>query len=99
MPSSSSNPPTRPIPTNASYGIIVRAYAVPSPSVIGELATAVGQAGGLVTAIDVTESRTDRITVDVSCSATNGRHAEEIVEAMRAVPGVTVHRVSTISSA
>src|SRR5256714_5771117 len=84
----------RPMPTSASYGITVRLYARPSPSVVGELATAVGQAGGLVTAIDVTESRVDRITIDVSCSAANGEHAAEIVEAMRAVKGVTVHRVS-----
>src|SRR3954470_16126660 len=84
----------RPLPTSASYGITVRLYAVPSPSVVGELATAVGHAGGLVTAIDVSESRADRITVDVSCSAVNGEHAAEMVEAMRAVAGVTVHRVS-----
>jgi malate dehydrogenase (oxaloacetate-decarboxylating) len=58
------------------------------------LATAVGAAGGLVTAIDVSESRPDRITVDVTCSAANGEHAAEIVEALRAVDGVTVHRVS-----
>jgi malate dehydrogenase (oxaloacetate-decarboxylating) len=84
----------RPLPTSASYGITVRLYAAPSPSVVGELATAVGRAGGLVTAIDVSESRTDRITVDVTCSAVHGEHAAEIVDAMRAVPGVTVHRVS-----
>jgi malate dehydrogenase (oxaloacetate-decarboxylating) len=84
----------RPLPTSASYGITVRLYAVPSASVVGELATAVGQAGGLVTAIDVSESRPDRITVDVTCSAAHGEHAGEIVEAMRAVAGVTVHRVS-----
>jgi malate dehydrogenase (oxaloacetate-decarboxylating) len=82
------------MPTSASYGITVRLYARPSASVVGELATAVGLAGGLVTAIDVSDSRTDRITVDVSCSAVNGEHAAEIVEAMRAVDGVTVHRVS-----
>ena len=84
----------RRIPTSASYGITVRLYAVPSPSVIGELATAVGLAGGLVTAIDVTDSRTERITVDVSCSAVDGEHATEIVDAMRDVAGVSVHRVS-----
>src|SRR5438445_545418 len=84
----------RPLPTSASYGITVRVYADPSASVIGELATAVGHAGGLITAIDVTESRADRITIDVSCSAVNGEHAAEIVEAMGAVPGVIVHRVS-----
>ena len=85
---------SRPLPTSASYGITVRVYAVPSASVVGNLATAVGTAGGLVTAIDVSESRPDRITIDVSCSAVNGEHAGELVEAMRAVAGVTVHRVS-----
>jgi len=84
----------RPLPTSASYGITVRLYAVPTSSVVGELATAVGSAGGLVTAIDVSESRTDRMTIDVSCSASNSDHAAEIVDALRAVPGVTVHRVS-----
>jgi len=84
----------RPLPTSASYGITVRLYATPSPSVVGELATAVGRAGGLVTAIDVSDSRPDRITVDVSCSAVNGDHAAEIVDAMSGVAGVTVHRVS-----
>src|SRR3954454_20590043 len=84
----------RPMPTSASYGITVRLYARPSPSVVGELATAVGRAGGLVTAIDVSDSRPDRITIDVSCSAVNGEHAGELVEAMKAVTGVTVHRVS-----
>ncbi len=86
--------PHRPLPTSASYGITVRLYARPSPSVVGELATAVGMAGGLVTAIDVSDSRPDRITVDVTCSAVNGEHAAEIVEAMRSVDGVEVHRVS-----
>ena len=85
---------SRSLPTSASYGITIRLYAKPSSSVVGELATAIGQAGGLVTAIDVSDSRSDRITVDVSCSAINGEHATEIVEATRAVPGVTVHRVS-----
>jgi malate dehydrogenase (oxaloacetate-decarboxylating) len=84
----------RPLPTSASYAITVRVYAKPSPTVVGTLATAVGAAGGLVTAIDVSESRADRITIDVTCSAANGEHSAEIVEALRQVPGVTVHRVS-----
>ncbi|GAB2473364.1 NAD-dependent malic enzyme [Jatrophihabitans fulvus] len=84
----------RKLPTGASYSITVRVYAEPSASVVGELATVVGYAGGLLTAIDVSESRPDRITVDVTCSATNADHATALVDAMRTVPGVTVHRVS-----
>jgi malate dehydrogenase (oxaloacetate-decarboxylating) len=84
----------RPAPTSASYSITVRLYAVPEGSVVGRLATTVTEAGGMVTAIDVSESRHDRITIDVTCSAVNGEHAEEIVAALRALDGVEVHRVS-----
>jgi malate dehydrogenase (oxaloacetate-decarboxylating) len=84
----------RALPTSASYAITVRLYAAPSSEVVGTLATAVGHAGGLITAIDVSESRSDRITIDVTCSATDGQHAQEIVESLSDVDGVTVHRVS-----
>ncbi len=94
MPAVPDSAHARPLPTSASYGITVRVYAAPSASVVGRLATAVGTAGGLVTAIDVSESRPDRITIDVSCSAVNGEHSTEIVAALREVDGVTVHRVS-----
>ena len=86
--------PRRPVPTSASYSITVRLQADPDPAVVGRIATAVGSAGGVVTAIDVAESRHDRITVDVTCSAVNGEHADEIVAALGAVDGVTVHKVS-----
>ncbi len=94
MPAVPDSAHARPLPTSASYGITVRVYAAPSASVVGQLATAVGMAGGLVTAIDVSESRADRITIDVSCSALNGEHAAEIVTALRELDGITVHRVS-----
>ena len=84
----------RPVPTGASYSITVRLHADPEPSVVGVLATAVGAAGGVVTAVDVIESRHDRLTVDVTCSASNGEHAQEIVEALGAIRGITVYRVS-----
>src|SRR6478609_5641698 len=75
----------RPVPTSASYSITVRVYAIPDSAVVGRLATAVSEAGGLVTAVDVSESRHDRITIDVTCSAVNGEHAEQIVQALRAL--------------
>jgi len=87
-------PTPRPVPTSASYSITVRLYADPDASVVGRLANAVAGASGLVTAIDVSESRADRMTVDVTCSAINGAHAEEIVTALRELAGVEVHRVS-----
>ena len=53
-----------------------------------------GTAGGAVTAIDVVDSRSDGLTVDVTCSAADAAHSEEMVEALRDVPGVKVRKVS-----
>src|SRR5919202_6695629 len=80
--------------TSASYSITVRVTADGDPASIGRIATAVGNAGGAVTAIDVVDSRSDGLTVDVTCSAADAQHSEEMVEALRGVPGVTVRKVS-----
>ncbi|WP_299058414.1 NAD-dependent malic enzyme [uncultured Nocardioides sp.] len=80
--------------TTSSYSITMRLHADPDHAVVGEVATCIAQAGGIVTAIDVTESRHDRLVVDVTCSAGNAEHSEELVEIVKALPGVTVHKVS-----
>src|SRR4051794_34357215 len=80
--------------TSASYSLTVRLTSDGDPASIGRIATAVGTAGGAVTAIDVVDSRSDGLTVDVTCSAADAAHSEEMVEALRAVPGVTVRKVS-----
>ena len=88
-------PPVRRGPvTSASYSLTIRLTADGDPASIGRIATAVGSAGGVVTAIDVVESRSDGLTVDVTCSAADADHSEEMVEALRAVPGVQVRKVS-----
>ena len=87
-------PPRRGPVTSASYSLTVRLTASGDPASIGRIATAVGTAGGVVTAIDVVESRAEGLTVDVTCSAADAAHSEEMVDALRAVPGVTVRKVS-----
>jgi malate dehydrogenase (oxaloacetate-decarboxylating) len=88
-------PPSRRGPvTSASYSLTIRLTADGDPASIGRIATAVGTAGGVVTAIDVVESRSDGLTVDVTCSAADAAHSEEMVDALRAVPGVKVRKVS-----
>jgi malate dehydrogenase (oxaloacetate-decarboxylating) len=86
-------PPRGPV-TSASYSITVRLTADGDPASIGRIATAVGSAGGAVTAIDVVDSRPDGLTVDVTCSAADAKHSEEMVEALRGVDGVKVRKVS-----
>jgi malate dehydrogenase (oxaloacetate-decarboxylating) len=80
--------------TSASYSITVRLSADGDPASVGRIATAVGSAGGAVTAIDVVESRPDGLTVDVTCSAADAAHSEEGVAALDAVDNVHVRKVS-----
>ena len=86
--------PARGPVTSASYSITVRLAADGDPASIGRIATAVGSAGGAVTAIDVVESRPDGLTVDVTCSAADAAHSEEVVAALDAVDNVHVRKVS-----
>ena len=79
---------------SASSSITVRLEVPADPLAIGRLTTAVGGAGGVVTALDITESHPDRIVVDVTCSASDPEHAELLTEALRALDGVTVRKVS-----
>ncbi len=78
----------------ASSSITVRLEVPADPAAVGLLTTAVGKAGGIVTALDVTESHPDRIVVDVTCAATDAEHAERLTEALRAVDGVRIGKVS-----
>jgi malate dehydrogenase (oxaloacetate-decarboxylating) len=80
--------------TASSYSITMRLHTAPDHGVVGAVATAIASQGGVVTAIDVTESRHDRLVVDVTCSAADADHSQELVAAVDEVAGVTVHKVS-----
>jgi malate dehydrogenase (oxaloacetate-decarboxylating) len=79
---------------SVSYSITVRLEVPSGGSTVSKLTTAVEQAGGLVTALDVTASGHERLRIDVTCAAADTEHAGRLVEAMRAVPGVEIGRVS-----
>lgn len=79
---------------SASYSITMRLYVRPGPMAIGDVTSAVGGAGGSVMAVDIVESRDDRMTVDVTANAGDADHADAISEAVGNVTDVTVHRVS-----
>jgi len=77
-----------------SYSITVRLELPAGGTAISRLTTAVEKAGGIVTALDVTASGHDRLRIDVTCAASDTDHAQDIVEALRALEGVVVHKVS-----
>jgi len=80
--------------TTSSYSITMRLYTAPDHGIVGAVATAIAEAGGIVTAIDVTESSHERLVLDVTCSASDSDHADVLVAAVDAVPQVEVHKVS-----
>jgi malate dehydrogenase (oxaloacetate-decarboxylating) len=77
-----------------SYSITVRLELPAGGTATSELTATVERGGGLVTALDVTASGHDKLTIDVTCAASDTAHADRIVEALRAVEGVVVHKVS-----
>ena len=72
----------------------MRLHTTLDHTLIGAVATAIAHGGGIVTAIDVADSRHEGLVVDVTCSATDSVHAGELIEAVGDLHGVTVHKVS-----
>jgi malate dehydrogenase (oxaloacetate-decarboxylating) len=79
---------------SVSYSITVRLEVPAGGAAVSLLTTAVEQAGGAVTALDVTASGHERLRIDVTCAARDTDHADELVAAMQQVPGVVIGRVS-----
>jgi malate dehydrogenase (oxaloacetate-decarboxylating) len=77
-----------------SYSITVRLELPAGGTAISRLTGAVEQTGGVVTALDVTASGHDRLRIDVTCAAIDTTHAARIVDALRTLEGVIVHKVS-----
>ncbi|MHB1599478.1 MAG: malic enzyme-like NAD(P)-binding protein, partial [Acidimicrobiales bacterium] len=76
------------------YTITIRVEASASPEGTGRLAVAVGQAGGVLTALDVAESHSDRLVVDLTCNAVDSSHVAAITKQVADLVGVKVLHVS-----
>jgi len=77
-----------------SYSITVRLELPAGGQATSRLTSVVEEAGGMVTALDVTASGHDRLRIDVTCAASDTAHADAIVEALRRMDDVVVHKVS-----
>jgi malate dehydrogenase (oxaloacetate-decarboxylating) len=79
---------------SVSYSITVRLEVPSRGRAVSELTHAVEQAGGAVTALDVSPHSHERLRVDVTCAARDTEHAEAIVEALSRIDGVVLNKVS-----
>ena len=78
----------RPTPTDG-YSITVRLRLANKPGVLGLVTSTIGEAGGSIGAIDIVEADFDNLVRDITIATGNDQHAQEIVESVKALPGVT----------
>ncbi len=76
------------------YSITVRVEAPTDPAATARLSGVVAEAGGAITALDVVESHAQMLVVDVSCNASDVAHSESITQAIAALDGFSVRKVS-----
>ncbi|GAA1711809.1 NAD-dependent malic enzyme [Fodinicola feengrottensis] len=79
---------------SAGYSITVRVSVPADASAVGRLTTAVGDAGAIISALDIVDSTTEHVLVDISADTADGEHANQVTNALRALDGVEVRKVS-----
>ena len=80
---------------SAGYSVTLRLHVPPEDQrAIGRITTAVGEAGGVVTALDFVESDGRRLVLDITANARDVEHAADVTVAAASVEGVSVHHVS-----
>jgi malate dehydrogenase (oxaloacetate-decarboxylating) len=85
--------PTHRLPS-AGFSITIRVSVTAEASAIGRLTTAVGEAGAIVTALDVVDSDHVRVIADLTCDTADSAHADQVVTALERLEGVEVRKVS-----
>jgi len=79
---------------SAGFSITIRISITADASAIGRLTTCVGEAGAIVTALDVVDSDPVSVVVDLTCDTADSAHADHVVTALEALDGVEVRKVS-----
>jgi malate dehydrogenase (oxaloacetate-decarboxylating) len=79
---------------SASYSLTLRVKLPSRAGTLGQLAAAIGRAGGDIGAIDIVSVGNDYITRDVTVAAVSSEHGDKIVAAVREIDGIDVINVS-----
>ncbi len=79
---------------NASYSITLRVDLPQRPGSFAQVATVIGDHGGILGAIDLVRTAKDVVTRDVTVACSDEEQAEAIVAAVQGINGVAVRSVS-----
>jgi malate dehydrogenase (oxaloacetate-decarboxylating) len=79
---------------SASYSLTVRVAIQNRPGMLGKAASAIGDAGGDIGAVDLVESQRHEIVRDITINARDSQHGTQIVDRLKRVPGVRVINIS-----
>ena len=73
-----------------SYSVVLRLEFPDSPGFLGRITTAIGQAGGSIGTVESVRVESGQRMRDITVDCSSAEHAEKVVDAVRAVSGVTV---------
>ena len=79
---------------SASYSLTLRVKLSSRAGTLGQVATAIGRAGGDIGAIDIVSAGTDFIIRDITVNTASSEHGDKIVDAVRDIDGIEVINVS-----
>src|SRR5216117_2196128 len=79
---------------SASYSFTIRLQIANRPGMLGRVASAIGDAGGDIGAVDLVETTRERTLLDMTVKARDSIHAQQIVSRLRHVAGVRIGHVS-----
>ena len=78
-------------PPATQYSIHLRVSLDNVPGVLGRLATAIGETGGNIYAVDSFVAKGTQVDRDIVVNCRSVEHQTEVVEAVRDTPGITLH--------
>ncbi|MGD9590025.1 MAG: NAD-dependent malic enzyme [Pyrinomonadaceae bacterium] len=79
---------------NASYSLTLRLKIHNEPGKLGEITTAIGNAGGDIEGIDIVSVGKDFLVRDITVNAASEKHDEEIIAGLEVIDGVEVVNIS-----
>src|SRR5882762_3198675 len=82
------------IAPSASYSFTIRLQISNRPGMLGRVASAIGEAGGDIGAVDLVETTRERTERDITVKCRDSAHAQRIMSRLKHVAGVRVVNIA-----